>query len=158
RIRHLLVARGRARRIGDEGLPRHGPLPPRGVPGVRSMRNDPRDARPEDTGARARPGRCAAGARRLRIRARLVPDMSDRTARAVRRAYSRSSWAVRLHLAGRWRTCPFPAVEEAVPRRGTILDAGCGHGLFTLYLERRSAERRLAGVDIDARKLPDAEA
>jgi len=63
-----------------------------------------------------------------------------------------------VHLAGRWRTCPFPAVAAAVPPSGDILDAGCGHGHFTLYLAAQHAERRLVGVDIDERKLPEARA
>jgi cyclopropane fatty-acyl-phospholipid synthase-like methyltransferase len=45
-------------------------------------------------------------------------------------------------------------VADAVPLDGDILDAGCGHGLFTLYLAAQRAGRRLVGVDIDDRKLP----
>jgi cyclopropane fatty-acyl-phospholipid synthase-like methyltransferase len=59
----------------------------------------------------------------------------------------------RLHLALRWRTCPFRAVAECVPNAGRILDAGCGHGLFALYLALTGAGRRVTGVDIDDDKL-----
>jgi cyclopropane fatty-acyl-phospholipid synthase-like methyltransferase len=59
----------------------------------------------------------------------------------------------RLHLALRWRTCPFRAVAERVPTAGTILDAGCGHGLFSLYLALTAPSRRVTGVDIDDDKL-----
>ena len=40
-----------------------------------------------------------------------------------------------------------------MPRRGEILDAGCGHGLLSLYLAAQSPERRITGVDIDDEKL-----
>jgi cyclopropane fatty-acyl-phospholipid synthase-like methyltransferase len=84
--------------------------------------------------------------------------MSDRVARAVRRAYAASPLGTRVHLLGRWWTCPFPAVADAVPESGAILDAGCGHGLFTLYLAAQHPARVLTGVDIDERKLPEARA
>jgi cyclopropane fatty-acyl-phospholipid synthase-like methyltransferase len=82
----------------------------------------------------------------------------DRIGRTVRRAYKSSPLGVRLHLAGRLLTCPFHAVAAAVPAVGNILDAGCGHGLFTLYLAEQENRRRLIGVDIDERKLPEARA
>ena len=84
--------------------------------------------------------------------------MSDRTARTVRAAYASSPWRVRLQMAGRWLTCPFAAIAAAVPEQGDILDDGCGHGHFTLYLALQHTGRRLVGVDIDERKLPEARA
>jgi cyclopropane fatty-acyl-phospholipid synthase-like methyltransferase len=44
-------------------------------------------------------------------------------------------------------------VADAVPRDGAILDAGCGHGLLSLYLAAQAPERRITGVDIDDEKL-----
>jgi cyclopropane fatty-acyl-phospholipid synthase-like methyltransferase len=79
----------------------------------------------------------------------------DGTAAAVRAAYSSSPWPVRLHIAGRWRSCPFPEVAAAVPAEGDILDAGCGHGVLALYLAIDHPARRIVGVDIDERKLPE---
>ena len=37
-----------------------------------------------------------------------------------------------------------------------MLDLGCGHGSFALYLAARSAERTVTGVDVDADKLAAA--
>lgn len=65
---------------------------------------------------------------------------------------------MRLHTAVRWWTCPFPAVEAAVPRTGRILEVGCGHGLLSLYLALTAAGRRVVGVDVDGAKVEEARA
>jgi len=83
--------------------------------------------------------------------------VSDAAA-VARRAYASQSFATRAHVALRWWTCPFGAVARAVPATGTVLDAGCGHGLFTVYLAAQSPARRITGVDIDEDKLGIARA
>jgi 2-polyprenyl-3-methyl-5-hydroxy-6-metoxy-1,4-benzoquinol methylase len=59
----------------------------------------------------------------------------------------------RLHVRGRWSSCPIPDVEAQVPRAGNILEVGCGHGLVSTYLALASRDRRVTGSDIDARKI-----
>ncbi len=59
----------------------------------------------------------------------------------------------RLHVRGRWKSCPVDAVHRAVPRNGRVLEVGCGHGLVSAYLALAEPAREVTGVDIDARKI-----
>jgi 2-polyprenyl-3-methyl-5-hydroxy-6-metoxy-1,4-benzoquinol methylase len=59
----------------------------------------------------------------------------------------------RLHVRGRFRTCPVALVDAEVPRSGRVLEVGCGHGLVSAYLALSSRDRDVTGVDIDARKI-----
>jgi 2-polyprenyl-3-methyl-5-hydroxy-6-metoxy-1,4-benzoquinol methylase len=59
----------------------------------------------------------------------------------------------RLHVRGRFRTCPVAVIDEAVPRAGRVLEVGCGHGLISAYLALSSGDRSVTGIDIDARKI-----
>lgn len=47
---------------------------------------------------------------------------------------------------------PFAAIDAALPKKGTIVDIGCGEGAMTLFLARRST-RRLIGIDLDDNRL-----
>lgn len=73
--------------------------------------------------------------------------------RAARALYADESLLDRLHVAGRWRSCPFVQLERRVPSEGAVLDVGCGFGLFSAYLALSSPGRRVHGVDVDERKI-----
>ena len=69
----------------------------------------------------------------------------------------------RYRYQGKWaeqfvfwklRTDPmFAQLDAVAPRRGFILDLGCGYGLVAHWLADRAAERTILGVDYDASKV-----
>lgn len=54
--------------------------------------------------------------------------------------------------------CPFEPLIDAVPEQGTVLDVGCGDGLFLslLYGDGNSNERVLVGIDPAENKIINA--
>lgn len=49
--------------------------------------------------------------------------------------------------------CPFPEIERFVPKKGKILDVGCGHGVFSSLLAKTSSERKVLGIDPSREKI-----
>jgi len=70
--------------------------------------------------------------------------------------YQDSPLWVRLHTRVRWNMCPFLKIAKWVPRRGRILELGCGHGLMANFLSLESAGREVLGTDISREKIASA--
>lgn len=52
---------------------------------------------------------------------------------------------------------PFEIVEKLVPKKGLILDLGCGDGLLANYLAISGPERRIVGVDLNKERIKYAQ-
>lgn len=63
-----------------------------------------------------------------------------------------STWES-FYLRTRWRLCPFELVESHVPRRGRVLDFGCGYGMLSNFLSLRSPERQILGIDLNRARI-----
>jgi 2-polyprenyl-3-methyl-5-hydroxy-6-metoxy-1,4-benzoquinol methylase len=58
----------------------------------------------------------------------------------------------RLHLLGRFLTCPFLRIVDALPPGGFVLDVGAGHGVLArLAVESRAG--RVVAIEPDLRKI-----
>lgn len=53
----------------------------------------------------------------------------------------------------RFWDAPFIEAEKLVPKKGIIVDLGCGEGLFTNFLAVSSVKRKAIGVEIDKNRL-----
>ena len=71
----------------------------------------------------------------------------------ILRTYSGAPFMSRLHIRIRSRSTPLHLIQKYIPRRGRIIDLGCGHGLFTLWMALTSPQRSVCGVDISQQKL-----
>lgn len=72
--------------------------------------------------------------------------------RAVHR-YRRAPFIDRFFVHGRAFLSDLAFVERFVPRKGFIVDLGCGHGLFACLLRESSETRRVLGIDLDPEKI-----
>jgi trans-aconitate methyltransferase len=48
-------------------------------------------------------------------------------------------------------------IEQYLPNQGTIVDLGCGFGLFSLYMAACKPNARVIGLDVNARRLDIAQ-
>ena len=76
----------------------------------------------------------------------------------ILRAYRDCSITRRLHLVGRYVTCPYDSMLNLFPSTGQILDIGCGDGLLLFLLSRQSNSqgRRYLGIDVAENRIEDA--
>jgi 2-polyprenyl-3-methyl-5-hydroxy-6-metoxy-1,4-benzoquinol methylase len=59
----------------------------------------------------------------------------------------------KIHVNMRWRLFPFAALEPYAPANGTIIDIGCGHGLWPLLLAHLRPQASILGIDPDENKI-----
>lgn len=71
----------------------------------------------------------------------------------ILKRYGGVSFFDRFHMKTRYRRANFEWLGDFVPKGGKILDMGCGHGLFSIFLALSSPEREIWGTDIDERKI-----
>ncbi|MDO8737183.1 MAG: class I SAM-dependent methyltransferase [Thermoleophilia bacterium] len=76
----------------------------------------------------------------------------------VLRLYAGASPSVRAFLRGRVLLSDLDFIESQVPVSGTVVDLGCGHGLFANLLALRSPNRNVVGIDLAPEKIEIARA
>ncbi len=52
---------------------------------------------------------------------------------------------------------PFEQVEKLVPKKGLVLDLGCGDGLLANYLAISGPQRKIIGVDLNKERIKHAD-
>lgn len=79
--------------------------------------------------------------------------MNGPYAKRILQSYAEQGIWPKWYSKKRWRDSPFEFVESFVPKEGSILDIGCGYGLFASLLAVSSQKRSVCGVDIDPRRI-----
>ncbi|MGD9345063.1 MAG: class I SAM-dependent methyltransferase [Candidatus Aminicenantes bacterium] len=78
--------------------------------------------------------------------------------KALLEHYREAGFITRTYLKIKLKICPLLKLEEIFPREGTIVDLGCGNGLFPNILCLGSSERQIIGLDLDKKKIEVANA
>lgn len=69
--------------------------------------------------------------------------------------YSNVGWK-NIFSRIRFWDAPYIETEKLVPKKGFIVDLGCGEGIFTNFLGLSSVDRRVLGIEIDKKRIKDA--
>ncbi|MBI4707226.1 MAG: class I SAM-dependent methyltransferase [Candidatus Omnitrophica bacterium] len=70
--------------------------------------------------------------------------------------YRQNPLRVKLHVIVRLLTCPFSEIEKFMPKKGVVLDFGCGYGCFAHYLHLTSSGRTIVACDTAEDKITQA--
>ncbi len=70
--------------------------------------------------------------------------------------YSNLNFWDKLFIKLKINNFAFEEIEKFVPKKGTIIDLGCGYGLFANYLSLIASEREILGLDLDERRIATA--
>ncbi len=70
----------------------------------------------------------------------------------IRRTYAGAPAAARLHILGRFATCPFLRVLDFLPPKARLLDLGAGHAIFS-HLALAAGARSALALEPDQRKI-----
>ena len=76
--------------------------------------------------------------------------------RQVISLYDPCSYWTRVFVRARLRVAPFRQIAQYVPQGGSVLDIGCGHGIFSNLLALSSPTRNVTGVDVQESKIIEA--
>ena len=71
--------------------------------------------------------------------------------------YSEGDDFVQAFTKIRFWDAPYAEAERLLPKKGVIIDVGCGEGLFTNFLAISETNRKLIGIDIDKERLKEAQ-
>ncbi|MHA2061359.1 MAG: class I SAM-dependent methyltransferase [Candidatus Sifarchaeia archaeon] len=80
--------------------------------------------------------------------------MTQKYLKHLIRAYDYPKGWEKFYLKFKYRrNSAFDFIEEFVPKQGYIVDVGCGIGILANILAIGSANRRIHGIDLDARRI-----
>ncbi len=79
--------------------------------------------------------------------------MKASDAKEILTFYKNLSLIDKAHIYIRLRRLRFEKLETYLPKKGTILDLGCGHGFFSIYLKQKAPGRTVIGSDISWHKI-----
>lgn len=67
--------------------------------------------------------------------------------------YRENGFLIKIYILIKLKICPFLRVETFFPKKGKMVDLGCGNGLFSNILKLKSSAREIIGFDFDSKKI-----
>jgi len=61
--------------------------------------------------------------------------------------------SAKVYLKLRPLIIPFEKIEKHVSKKGTIVDLGCGFGIFANFLATQSSDREVIGIDLNGKRI-----
>lgn len=58
-----------------------------------------------------------------------------------------------VYFIGKWLLFPFNEIEKYIPKKGKIIDIGCGEGIMTFLLALTSPYRSVTGIDLSSERI-----
>lgn len=75
-----------------------------------------------------------------------------RAAEKVKELYRGLGWpSLFVHI--RFFTAPYKELERLIPKKGFVIDLGCGYGIFSNFLGLTGPEREILGIELDQKKI-----
>lgn len=78
--------------------------------------------------------------------------------RQILNVYRESPWPMKLFLWLRWGLTPYARMASELPRKGRVLDLGCGHGLFSFVVAASRPHGTVEGIDHDSERVAATQA
>jgi len=66
---------------------------------------------------------------------------------------SKIGFSTKMYIKIRPMICPFSLIEKYVPKKGIIVDIGCGYGIFSYFLSSKSKDRKILGIDLNKNRI-----
>jgi len=66
--------------------------------------------------------------------------------------YDDASFGFRAFLVHRWWHASLPAIEARIPRGASVVELGCGHGIFANFIGLRDPDRRVLALEMNGEK------
>lgn len=74
----------------------------------------------------------------------------------TKKLYQGLGWPT-IFTSIRFLTAPYGVLEKLVPKKGFIVDLGCGYGIFSNYLGLIGPQRKILGIDKEEEKIKFAD-
>jgi 2-polyprenyl-3-methyl-5-hydroxy-6-metoxy-1,4-benzoquinol methylase len=75
---------------------------------------------------------------------------------SILRKYRTFTLRDKVYYLLRTAVAPFSDITEFIPRKGNVLDAGCGYGFLTHILAQTRPDCHITGIDINAKRVDKA--